>query len=344
MHEFPPNVDDTSFGIGAAVLLVLLCVAVYRAIKVTGSAPACFAWSFIGTAFGLAALAARGTESDVTYSAPVWAVVLLGAISIVACVSTVRNVVKNKKSEFINAIVATLFGVGIVLFWLLSTTSLHGRGHAIASRRVQCKNNLKQIALAMHNYHDVYRTFPLAKAGPPASSWRVNLLPYLQQKELYERYNFDAEWDAESNAALAKERVQPWSCPQRKVDTDADGNFLTAYVVPYGGGAIFGDKRTTRIRDITDGTFNTMLVAEACGTDIVWSEPRDVSLGEYSASVNGPGPEKHQSGSILSSYHYGMAHVALADGSVRAVVADVAPEVLEAIITTSGGEKAAASW
>jgi len=78
-----------------------------------------------------------------------------------------------------------------------------------AARRAQCTNNLKQIALAMHEYHDMNNTFPAPaiadKQGKPLLSWRVAILPYLDQKPLYSKFKLDEPWDGPNNKALLKE-------------------------------------------------------------------------------------------------------------------------------------------
>ena len=100
-----------------------------------------------------------------------------------------------------------------------------------AARRAQCANNLKQIGLAFHNYHDAHKTFPPAyipdKDGKPMHSWRVLILPYLEQQALYKRYNFDEPWDSPGTwpsptrsspctpAHRAPHRGIPWARPKR---------------------------------------------------------------------------------------------------------------------------------
>src|SRR5262249_21734482 len=73
----------------------------------------------------------------------------------------------------------------------------------VATRRMQSTNNLKQIALAMHSYHDTMGRFPPAivrdKEGKPLYSWRVLLLPYLEQQNLYNQFKLDEPWDSEHN-------------------------------------------------------------------------------------------------------------------------------------------------
>ena len=79
-----------------------------------------------------------------------------------------------------------------------------------AARRTQCKNNLKQIGLALHNYHDEYGAFPPAYTvdadGKPLHSWRTLLLPYLDQRPLYATIDLTKAWDDPANAEACKKR------------------------------------------------------------------------------------------------------------------------------------------
>ena len=87
-----------------------------------------------------------------------------------------------------------------------------------AARRAQSMNNLKQFALAMHNYHDTNGKFPAAssfdKDGKPLLSWRVHVLPYLEQAELYKQFHLDEPWDSEHNKKLIEKMpnvlASPW--------------------------------------------------------------------------------------------------------------------------------------
>ena len=108
---------------------------------------------------------------------------------------------------------------------------------------VQCVNNLKQIALAMHNFHAGNNAFPrpaiLDEKGKPLLSWRVAILPYIDQQALYDKFKLDEPWDSPHNKALLKEMPAIYRCPIR---TKAEP-FTTTYRVMVGKGA---SSRTTR--------------------------------------------------------------------------------------------------
>src|SRR5678816_1789236 len=85
-----------------------------------------------------------------------------------------------------------------------------------AARRSQCKNNLQQIGLALHNYHELCGSFPPAyftdESGRPIHSWRVMILPQLDEMGLYSRYRWDEPWDGPNNSKLLSEMPAVYRC------------------------------------------------------------------------------------------------------------------------------------
>jgi prepilin-type processing-associated H-X9-DG protein len=115
---------------------------------------------------------------------------------------------------------------------------------------------------------------------------------------------------------------------------------LTAFVLVTGEGTAFPDGRGLRFDQITDGTSNTLMVTEACGQGIVWTDPRDVDVGRHPIAVNAPGSRSGRSPGILSSYHPSGAQVAMADGSVQYIPANIDPEVLRRLTTAAAEDHA----
>ncbi|MBC7820403.1 MAG: DUF1559 domain-containing protein, partial [Planctomycetaceae bacterium] len=109
-----------------------------------------------------------------------------------------------------------------------------------AARRAQSKNNLKQIAIAMHNYHDVTKAFPPAAnvdaKGKKLLSWRVHILPYVDQAPLYKQFHLDEPWDSEHNKQFIKQ-IPPVYVQPTHADLAKDGK--TVYLVPTGEGTAF---------------------------------------------------------------------------------------------------------
>jgi len=201
-----------------------------------------------------------------------------------------------------------------------------------AARRVSCINNMKQIGLALHNYHDQYKCFPPAyvtdEDGKPLYSWRVLLLPYLEGDWLYQQINLDEPWDSPNNLALADLMPQTYRCPSASNANPAE----TSYVMIVGPGTVSDGPKTTSFRAITDGSSNTLLVVEEANSGINWMEPRDLDATTITYSINDGSPEG------IRSDHPGGANVLFCDGSVRFLSDMTSPSDLKSMTTIAGGE------
>jgi len=199
-----------------------------------------------------------------------------------------------------------------------------------AALRSQCVNNEKQIGLALHNYHSRHDAFPPAyshdKDGKPLLSWRVLILPYLEQKDLYDEFHLDEPWDSAHNRALIARMPATLRCPNQRDDLARDGK--TRYLAPHGAGTIFRGAEPVRMREITDGTSNTIMVVDA-GDDnaVIWTKPEDWEV-EPVLNVEG----------IFKSHEDRGTNMLFADGSVRFIHGTVAPATLRALLTRNGGE------
>lgn len=208
-----------------------------------------------------------------------------------------------------------------------------------AARRMQCSNNLKQIALAMHNYHEVHGCFPAAyiadENGRPMHSWRVALLPYLERSDLYNRYNFNEPWDSPGNLQVAEQLPQTYRCPS-SAETGPGSN-LTDYVVIVGDPeqpepqTMFLPNHWTKLREVRDGTSNTLLVVES-STPVPWTRPdADPTFNELMNRVEaGPNP--------IGSTHVGGANVAMADGSVHFLSSGIDSRTVRMMLQPSDGQ------
>ncbi len=157
------------------------------------------------------------------------------------------------------------------------------KSEAEQKNRAQSLNNLKQIALAFHNYHDTYKTFPSAvQIGPKGvpHSWRVTLLPYLEGAPVYDRYRQDEPWDSEHNKTLLAEMPAVLRAPDAAPDSTNTSyfGFMPSNLLddqPQQSAAIVMGTRATRMRDIIDGTSNTILVVES-KLEVPWTKPADL--------------------------------------------------------------------
>ncbi|MBN1588040.1 MAG: DUF1559 domain-containing protein [Pirellulales bacterium] len=197
-----------------------------------------------------------------------------------------------------------------------------------AARRAQCMNNMKQVTLALHNYESEYGQFPPAyvadKDGKPMYSWRVLILPYLEQQDLYERYHLDEPWDSPANRAVTQVPISSFQCASSPPGrTGFPNGAPTNYVMVVGPGCVSEGPTSHKISDISDGTANTILLAEVAGSDIAWAEPRDLDAQTMSYVIDDPSGRP-----CISSNHPGVVNVAMADGSVHRLDNDTDPETV----------------
>jgi RNA polymerase sigma factor (sigma-70 family) len=144
-----------------------------------------------------------------------------------------------------------------------------------AADRLQSQENLRQIGLAMFYYHDQFGRFPAAAIydgnGKALLSWRVALLPFLKQDILYREFHLDEPWDSAHNRKLMAQMPAIFAPPGIKTKTP----HATYYRVFTGTGTVFDGQQGLRIRDITDGLANTILVIEA-GEPVSWTKPDEL--------------------------------------------------------------------
>ncbi len=201
-----------------------------------------------------------------------------------------------------------------------------------AARRASCDCNLKQLGVALHNYHDTYGCLPPAyiadEYGRPMHSWRVLLLPYLEGKQVYDQYDFDEPWDGPHNRLLADQMPRGYHCPSDDLSKPGE----TSYAAVVGPETIWPGDEIIRLADMKDGTENTLALVEAAGTGIHWMEPRDVPVRAARAGIN-----KAPGLGICSRHPMGVEAV-YADGSVHFLNDFISLETLEALFTRAGGE------
>lgn len=245
-----------------------------------------------------------------------------------------------------------------------------------AARRSSCKNNMKQIGLAMHNYHDVYTSLPIGLKSSGLMSPLVAILPFLDQANLQNLYDFDLSYNDPANLDAINKTIPVYLCPsmvlQRAVPlvTCGEDGGPTSYALSTGSddtgdnglfegyNGFYAPSRTYKFRDITDGLSNTILAGEmnfgmedytwsSCSGNASlvgtsrWGYSRWASAYPGAALANTDGEfnaSNHANFSVWRSDHVGGAHFLLADGAVRFVSENIDADKLDALATRAGGE------
>jgi hypothetical protein len=220
--------------------------------------------------------------------------------------------------------------------------------------RIISQHNLKQLALAMHEYQGTFGQLPPAvvysKEGKPLYSWRVLLLPFLEQQNLYKQFKLDEPWDSENNKKLLAQMpmlfgpvrnarkggqstyYQVFDGPDAPFDSDQRNGLVPFQPGWHPGKPVFQSRKITRIpATFKDGTTNTLLIVEA-GEAVPWTKPVDLP---YRAK----GPLPKLGGQFKDGFN-----AALADGSVRFLYRSLSEQTLRAAITPAGGEILGPDW
>jgi hypothetical protein len=198
--------------------------------------------------------------------------------------------------------------------------------------RTRSTNNLKQLGLAFHNYNDAYGRLAddtLDGKGKALLSWRVALLPYLEQDKLYKEFKLDEPWDSKHNIKLLDKMPDIYRSPRVKLK----GKGNTVYQVFRGPNAPFGGRGTPRIpASFPDGTSNTILAVEA--TDAVpWTKPADLAFDRTKAVPDFGKAFGKKPGAVLT------------DGSVRVLDLNTITEMtLKNAIDPADGFPLGADW
>ena len=285
-----------------------------------------------------------------------------------------------------------------------------------AARRTQCRNQIKQIGLAMHNYHDNFKGFPIGVQWNAEPNWKLAILPYLDQAPLYNAAtaisrNYMAHVTS-FNAAMVGQRVGVYSCPSSALPdfntthltlSTKDGN--DSMVMDYVGitgatpdragrtnvctGDFMGSSssdcttgmlppfESIKIRDCTDGTTNTIMVAEQSGQvngversanalggwfsygnvgSTTWNTGTTLPLtaggtrypggttavryppnSYWTSGAPTQAASQYSANTVINAYHEGGVHVLLSDGAVRFISENISMDTLRQLCVRDDG-------
>ncbi len=226
-----------------------------------------------------------------------------------------------------------LLGCGGVMVALLLPAVQAARQ---AARRMESSNNEKQILLALHNYHDTHGELPPAfladKDGKPMHSWRVLILPYVEQQALYNQYDMSQPWDSPQNMQVANSIPKVYRSPLEQ--TDAQNANHTSYLFFAGNGSAFGDGGKVSFSKIPDGLSNTIALTEVNNSGVVWTQPTDLDAEKLDFAIRGM---KDQQPGQINSAAPGGVMMGFFDGSVRFMSNQVNPQVLRSAVDPKDG-------
>jgi hypothetical protein len=198
---------------------------------------------------------------------------------------------------------------------------------AAAPLRVQHTNNLKQLALAFHIYMDMNKQMPSAAVfsqdGKPLLSWRVAILPFIEEERLYKEFHLDEPWDSPHNKALLPRMPKVYRLPGTKERSKTHYQLFVGPNTPWPGDGRTGPKVAT----FADGMSNTLLIAESM-SGVDWTKPEDMQV------------DPQRSPRLLLGHRLkaDTCYAALADGSVRSFsVAKIREETLRHLIDPMDG-------
>lgn len=247
-----------------------------------------------------------------------------------------------------------------------------------AARRTSCKNNLKQIVLALHNYESAHSLFPpgvLGNSGSTAASnllttWETQILPFVEQASLFQQYNFHVRFDHALNASTVRTMLPAYLCPSQPQSSLVNNLYGPSHyagnagVVPGSGDGLLFPLSAVRMRDLTDGTSATIAAGEIAFEFGGWARGA-MNSGSGSGGGAGQGfargvlrwwtaapacsrpgfnpPLTNCSGSVerqfqFSGPHPGACHFALADGSIRLLSENMDVGVYRSLLTRNGSE------
>ncbi|MGA2253732.1 MAG: DUF1559 domain-containing protein [Thermoguttaceae bacterium] len=299
----------------------------------SGSGPTSITYAdpkqFVQVFYPLFCIGAQGLASEAARNGiPLDVSILPSASSLLPhlrpSLSTVRRttggIEMTSRGTFPGLNVASLsgFGIGLALPAVEAARA--------AGRRAASMNNLKQIALAVLNYESTNNTFPPAYSSAKATgkallSWRVAILPYVEEQALYQQFHLDEPWDSPNNKKLIEKMPKLYRSPASHARPG-----MTNYVTFRDKDSVFPGKEPVRMTDIPDGTSNTLMAVEVDDSKaVIWTKPDDLDFNPTNPLVG-----------LGNVWHNGFI-VLFCDGSVRFISTGIDPAMMKNLVNRHDG-------
>jgi prepilin-type processing-associated H-X9-DG protein len=241
---------------------------------------------------------------------------------------------------------------------------------------MKCSNNLKQLGLGLHNHHDTYGEFPAARmihaiinSENKDHSWTPQILPFIEQDNLFRRYDFNLRWDEGANTAAGgpiREKVNIFLCPSAPqsgrhnnrgcldyaatTERTWPNTFVSAQQAPFVTQGdpqfigVLGDtdvvngairKASRTFASVSDGTSNTMILAECAGRNRRFVMGREDTTQTWTA---GPVAINCVNNKEIYAFHPSGANILMCDGSVRFLKQSTSLDIVLQLLTRDRGE------
>lgn len=239
--------------------------------------------------------------------------------------SSIAVTEQTKRSGFRFVKLFMVTAIIVVLIGLLLPSITRNAGPS--RHRTECRNNLRQIARALHSYQDTHLALPPAyttdASGKPLHSWRTLILPHLDQQELYTTIDLSKPWHDPANAEALKNVPYVFRCPAADMPPDC-----TTYMAIVAPNSCFRPSEPRLFSDMTDGTSQTLMVIEVASEHAFhWMSPQDAD----EQMVLDFGTDSKQP-------HTGGTQAAFVDGSVHFLSGNMTAAERRALISISGGD------
>lgn len=229
--------------------------------------------------------------------------------------------------------------VAVVLFVLMALMLPAVQFDHSHRRRLSCAHNLRSIGVALNAYHEKYGSLPPAyiadENGKPMHSWRVLVLPFMEQEAIYKRYDFSQPWNSPHNLRLAPLIASFYEC---RSDSPSGLGSQTSYLAVTGPGTLWPGAKAARFDDVTDGLTNTILIVEVHNSGIQTTEPRELDISQMPMAIS------PKSGLGISSGHGNGANALFLDGSVKWLDDTVSPTTIRKLLNINDGSPKMAEY